>query len=121
MLRRGVLGGVAAAVAMPALAQLTAASPAGSYDVEGEIGNRPYRGTVTVEQAGQPFVVRWNVGGVAFTGIGIVEGGSFVVGYSGNESVGVVTLTRSPDGAWSGHWTAMGNPLIGVERWTPRR
>ena len=82
------------------------ADPVGTYDVSGtNPGNgSQYSGTVTVQRAGDTFVVIWTV----------------AVSYRSGNSIGIAVYRPDADG-WKGIWAPAGSQNLGTEFWTRRR
>ena len=98
------------------------ADPVGTYDVSGtNPGNgSQYSGTVTVQRAGDTFVVIWTVAGTRQVGTGIGRDDFLAVSYRSGNSIGIAVYRPDADG-WKGIWAPAGSQNLGTEFWTRRR
>jgi hypothetical protein len=92
----------------------------GTYQVEGKnsTGGDGYKGALAITPAGSTYTVAWALtSGEKYSGIGILEGKIFVVGWGIGGSAGVVLYKRAGTGL-DGKWAAPGNTSLGTETLT---
>jgi hypothetical protein len=91
----------------------------GSYNITGtNPGVGAYRGALSISARGEVYDVVWNVGGVSYSGIGIANGDTLSVAYTGGDRTwfGVVTYKARPNGTLDGRWAVAGaTPRLGTE------
>lgn len=94
--------------------------PEGSYRVAGTNpgDDAVYTGTLVMGASGNATVLRWDVGGSAYEGIGLAVSGVLGVAY-GAETCSVAVYDILPDGTLDGVWTLPGAGGIGTETATP--
>ncbi len=89
----------------------------GAYKVEGKSPKTgsDYKGTLTITPAGSVHKVGWALtSGEKYSGVGILEGSTFVVGWGIGGSAGVVVYTRAGTGL-SGKWAMPTSNSLGSE------
>src|SRR5690349_6563647 len=78
----------------------------GTYSINGtNPGVGAYKGTLTITPRGEVFDVKWTMGNLTYTGIGVANGDTLSVAYSGGD--------RSWFGVIAYHPRANGNGLEG--------
>ncbi|MGG5886311.1 hypothetical protein ACLF3G_04160 [Falsiroseomonas sp. HC035] len=104
-------------LAVPAHAQR-----AGTYAVEGsDAAGTAYVGTVQLQPTGpDTWRLTWRVAGETTNGVGILQGGIFVVGYQSGRETGVAMYVPEPNGNLVGLWTQGTQGSVGSERLLPR-
>lgn len=95
----------------------------GKYEVRGTnpSGKGVYSGTVQITpKGGELYQVRWDVG-TTFSGVGIVRGPVFSVGWghADKPGYGVVHYVIDPDGSLRGTWATADASGAGTETLTP--
>lgn len=112
--RLALAAGLAAAATTGAEAQ----NIAGTYNVVGDAGGgQRYTGSVVVRPAGQGWDVRWNVGGQASAGVGVLNNGVLSVGYVIEGKIGVAQYVMTPIG-FDGVWITRGASVVLREAWS---
>ncbi|HMR05881.1 MAG TPA: hypothetical protein PKA88_08885 [Polyangiaceae bacterium] len=89
----------------------------GTYQVVGTnpVGGNSYKGALAIAPAGSIYTVAWSLtSGEKYSGIGILEGKTFVVGWGIGGSAGVVLYKSSGTGL-DGKWATPGNTAVGTE------
>ncbi len=89
----------------------------GAYKVEGKSPKTgsDYKGTLTITPAGSVHKVGWALtSGEKYSGVGILEGSTFVVGWGIGGSAGVVLYSRAGTGL-SGKWAMPTSTSLGSE------
>jgi hypothetical protein len=90
----------------------------GTYAVN---GNNPgvgaYRGTLTISPRGDTYDVRWSIGNMQYTGVGIGDGDTLAVAYTGGDRswMGIASYHRRADGSLDGKWAVQGTGRLGTE------
>ena len=95
------------------------ADPVGQYFVQGTNpgSTSEYRGTVSVERAGQTYRVIWIVGSRRYVGTGIGNKDFIAVSYKSNRGDTGLALYGASGENWTGVWTYAGGHEIGTEVW----
>lgn len=76
-----------------------------------------YRGTVDITPRGKLYDVKWNIPGNSFSGVGLLSGNVFAVGWGTAQNVGVVLYVESA-GKLVGQWGQPGGSELGLETLT---
>ncbi|HYI10270.1 MAG TPA: hypothetical protein VEK57_14515 [Thermoanaerobaculia bacterium] len=93
-----------------AMAMLVSGKPAfsGTYSITGtNPGVGPYKGTLTITPRGEVFDVAWNIAGLQYVGVGVVQNETLAVTYSGATDrswSGVIAYRQKTDGVLEGRW-----------------
>lgn len=94
----------------------------GSYTItsaRNTVGN-PYTGKVTIAKTGETYAVKWTLTSETYSGIGILVGNTFVVGWGEGSAFGTVIYVK--EGAtFTGKWAAGGSDKLGNETLTKSR
>jgi len=108
---------------------ITFSTLAAAADIEGVYackgtnpgGGGSYEGTVAIVKNGDVFNVTWNIGAQIYTGVGLLEGDKFSVGYSDVQKTwfGVVVY-KILDKTLSGTWAMQGGNKTGIETLTKK-
>lgn len=110
-----ILGCLLLVAALP-LSAKTAFS--GVYTIKGtNPGVGPYTGTLTISPRGDIYDVQWVIGNLRYSGVGIANGDTLSVAYSGADHsfMGVISYTGRPNGL-EGKWAIYGGkPKTGTE------
>lgn len=83
----------------------------GSYAVSGmNPGVGGYKGTLTISARGEVYDVYWQVGNQQYAGIGIANGDTLSIAYTGGDRTwfGVITYRQRADGTLEGKWVVAG-------------
>ncbi len=82
----------------------------GYYSADGHeqtaTGQKAYSGVCTIRKARDIFVVTWSINGSSFTGIGLMRGDTFSVGWGmpDGKVSGLNVYKLNSDGTLDGHW-----------------
>ncbi|MEZ4221165.1 MAG: hypothetical protein R3B13_09555 [Polyangiaceae bacterium] len=90
----------------------------GNYDVSGSSpqGGSGYKGTLQITPTGPTYKVAWRLtSGESYTGVGILQGKTLVVGWGIGGSAGVV-LYNSSGTTLDGKWAQPDNSALGTEK-----
>jgi hypothetical protein len=77
----------------------------------------PYSGKVTISKNGEAYLVNWALPSESYSGIGILVGNIFVVGWGQGSGFGTVVYVRE-NGNFTGKWAAAGADRLGIETLT---
>ena len=83
----------------------------GTYNVNGtNPGVGAYKGTLTIVARGDVYDVHWAIAGTQYGGVGIANGDTLSVAYTGDDRswFGVATYRQRPDGSLEGKWAVAG-------------
>lgn len=103
-----LLGILILAVTLPAVAK---SGFAGTYAVNGmNPGAGAYKGTLTITPKGGVYDVRWTIGTMQYSGVGLVVGDTLSVAYTGGDKswIGVCAYRVRADGSLDGKWAVHG-------------
>ena len=80
---------------------------------DGEEGLKPYSGVCTIRKVKGVFVVTWAIGNSSFTGVGLMKGDTFSVGWctENGKARGVNVYLLKGDGSLEGHWVTIPSTL----------
>lgn len=112
---------------LPSMAKLGAESLKGPAGLNGNYqiikGQNPdgsiYKGTVDITPRGKLYDVKWNIPGNSYSGVGLLSGNVFAVGWGTAKNVGVVLYVES-GGKLVGQWGQPGGTDLGAETLTKR-
>ncbi|MCB9588051.1 MAG: hypothetical protein H6718_21775 [Polyangiaceae bacterium] len=112
---------------LPSMSKLGAESLKGPPGLNGNYqiikGQNPdgsiYKGTVDITPRGKLYDVRWNIPGNSYSGVGLLSGNVFAVGWGTAKNVGVVLYVES-GGKLVGQWGQPGGTDLGAETLTKR-
>lgn len=113
--------GLAAAMAVPALAQ-AGLDLTGTYLVTGQNGGEQgtYAADVTVTLEGDVYHLAWNAQGQKVEGVGLRLGDTLAVTWQdpATKEAAVAAYIMMPDGGLKGRWAPVGAKAAGTEEWT---
>lgn len=75
---------------------------------------KPYTGSVTITPAGSVYNVTWNIPGSTYSGVGILEGDVFTVGW-GTEGAGAGVVVYKVGDKLDGKWAQPKGTQVGTE------
>ena len=106
-----LLGILILAVALPAVAK---SGFSGTYAVNGvNPAAGAYKGTLTITPKGGVYDVRWTIGTLQYSGVGLVVGDTLSVAYSAGDKswIGVCAYRERADGSLEGKWAVQGGAV----------
>ena len=112
---------------LPASAKLGAESLSGPPGLNGNYeiikGQNPdgsiYKGNVDITPRGKLYDVKWNIPGNSYSGVGLLSGNVFAVGWGTAKNAGVVLYVES-GGKLVGQWGQPGGTDLGAETLTKK-
>lgn len=88
----------------------------GYYAVEGTANGKAYSGVASIVPAGKSYLVTWLSGPAVSSGVGMMDGGNFIVSINGDGLRGVAVYRVAPGPELRGEWVTLGAGERGRER-----